>query len=193
MGLLHAPADRSARSPGTLPRHRAGLFAVLAIAAETDTSATYVQAVQVLRTFEMLMVAPALAVFLARLREPPEPCIDPLTPEPGREVSPNICLPTERPQRPELKIRPTEGQTDRSFGADAVQKVRLSRTRRRMVRAADASVSSRSPYRIGEEVPPRGDGARKLHQKSTRNETITRLTTELAHNGRARWGARSRA
>ena len=46
---------------------------MLAIAAETDTNATFVLAVQVLRIFVMLLIAPGLAVLLSRLRDRPDP------------------------------------------------------------------------------------------------------------------------
>lgn len=70
MGLFLASATGQSSLAGYLATSPGGLFAVLSIAVETDTSATFVLAVQVLRIFVMLLVAPALAVFLARLREP---------------------------------------------------------------------------------------------------------------------------
>jgi membrane AbrB-like protein len=72
MGLFLASATGQSPLAGYLATSPGGLFAVLAIAAETGTSATFVLAVQVLRIFVMLLVAPALAVFLSRLREPPD-------------------------------------------------------------------------------------------------------------------------
>ena len=72
MGLLLASAAGQSPLAGYLATSPGGLFAVLAIAAETDTSATFVLAVQVLRIFVMLLIAPALAVSLARLRKPPQ-------------------------------------------------------------------------------------------------------------------------
>jgi membrane AbrB-like protein len=73
MGLFLASATGQSPLAGYLATSPGGLFAVLAIAAETGTSATFVLAVQVLRIFVMLLVAPGLAVFLSRLREPPGP------------------------------------------------------------------------------------------------------------------------
>ena len=70
------PGVRNRPEPaGRLPGHQSpgGLFAVLSIAAETGASATFVLAVQVLRIFVMLLVAPGLAVFLSRLRDRPHP------------------------------------------------------------------------------------------------------------------------
>jgi hypothetical protein len=72
MGLFLASATGQSPLAGYLATSPGGLFAVLAIAAETGTSATFVLAVQVLRIFVMLLVAPGLAVFVSRLREPPE-------------------------------------------------------------------------------------------------------------------------
>jgi uncharacterized membrane protein AbrB (regulator of aidB expression) len=72
MGLFLASATGQSPLAGYLATSPGGLFAVLAIAAETGTSATFVLAVQVLRIFVMLLVAPGLAVFLSRLREPPD-------------------------------------------------------------------------------------------------------------------------
>lgn len=71
MGVFLASATGQSSLAGYLATSPGGMF-VLAIAAETDTSATFVLALQVLRIFVMLLVAPGLAVFLARLREPPE-------------------------------------------------------------------------------------------------------------------------
>jgi len=73
MGLLLASATGQSALAGYLATSPGGLFAVLSIAVETDTSATFVLAVQVLRIFVMLLVAPGLAVLLSRLREQPEP------------------------------------------------------------------------------------------------------------------------
>ncbi len=73
MGVFLASATGQSPLAGYLATSPGGLFAVLAIAAETGTSATFVLAVQVLRIFVMLLVAPGLAVFLSRLREPPGP------------------------------------------------------------------------------------------------------------------------
>jgi uncharacterized membrane protein AbrB (regulator of aidB expression) len=72
MGLFLASATGESPLAGYLATSPGGLFAVLAIAADTGTSATFVLAVQVLRIFVMLLVAPGLAVYLARLRESPE-------------------------------------------------------------------------------------------------------------------------
>ena len=71
MGVLLASATGQSQLAGYLATSPGGLFAVLAIAAETDTSATFVLAVQVLRIFVMLLVAPGLAVLLSRVRERP--------------------------------------------------------------------------------------------------------------------------
>jgi membrane AbrB-like protein len=71
MGLWLASATGQSPLAGYLATSPGGLFAVLAIAAESGTSATFVLAVQVLRIFVMLLVAPGLAVYLARLRQPP--------------------------------------------------------------------------------------------------------------------------
>jgi uncharacterized membrane protein AbrB (regulator of aidB expression) len=73
MGLLLASATGQSALAGYLATSPGGLFAVLSIAVETDTSATFVLAVQVLRIFVMLLAAPGLAVLLSRLREQPEP------------------------------------------------------------------------------------------------------------------------
>ena len=64
-------ASATGQSPlaGYLATSPGGLFAVLSIAAETGAGTTFVLAVQVLRIFVMLLVAPGLAVFLARLRD----------------------------------------------------------------------------------------------------------------------------
>jgi hypothetical protein len=72
MGLLLASATGQTPLAGYLATSPGGLFAVLAIAAETGSSATFVLAVQVLRIFVMLLIAPALAVFLARIRDRPQ-------------------------------------------------------------------------------------------------------------------------
>ena len=62
MGVLLASATGQSQLAGYLATSPGGLFAVLAIAAETDTSATFVLAVQVLRIFVMLLVAPGDSV-----------------------------------------------------------------------------------------------------------------------------------
>ncbi|MET0863233.1 MAG: AbrB family transcriptional regulator [Nakamurella sp.] len=71
MGVLLASATGQSQLAGYLATSPGGLFAVLSIAAETGAGATFVLAVQVLRIFVMLLVAPGLAVFLARLRDGP--------------------------------------------------------------------------------------------------------------------------
>ena len=73
MGVFLASATGQSGLAGYLATSPGGLFAVLAIAAETDTNATFVLAVQVLRIFVMLLIAPGLAVLLSRLRDRPEP------------------------------------------------------------------------------------------------------------------------
>ncbi|MEP6560140.1 MAG: AbrB family transcriptional regulator [Nakamurella sp.] len=72
MGVFLASATGQSPLAGYLATSPGGLFAVLSIAAETGSGATFVLAVQVLRIFVMLLVAPGLAVFLARLRKPPD-------------------------------------------------------------------------------------------------------------------------
>jgi membrane AbrB-like protein len=69
MGVFLASATGQSPLAGYLATSPGGLFAVLSIAAETGAGTTFVLAVQVLRIFVMLLVAPGLAVFLARLRE----------------------------------------------------------------------------------------------------------------------------
>lgn len=73
MGLFLASATHQSPLAGYLATSPGGLFAVLSIAVETNTSSTFVLAVQVLRIFVMLLIAPALAVFLSRLKKPPDP------------------------------------------------------------------------------------------------------------------------
>lgn len=73
MGIFLAAATGQSGLAGYLATSPGGLFAVLAIAAETDTNATFVLAVQVLRIFVMLLIAPGLAVLLSRLRDRPAP------------------------------------------------------------------------------------------------------------------------
>ena len=73
MGVLLAAATGQSGLAGYLATSPGGLFAVLAIAAETDTNATFVLAVQVLRIFVMLLIAPGFAVLLSRLRDRGEP------------------------------------------------------------------------------------------------------------------------
>lgn len=72
MGVFLATATGESPLAGYLATSPGGLVAVLSIAVETDTHPTFVLAVQVLRIFVMLLVAPCLAVFLSRLRKPPE-------------------------------------------------------------------------------------------------------------------------
>jgi len=69
MGVFLAAATGQSPLAGYLATSPGGLFAVLSIAAETGAGTTFVLAVQVLRIFVMLLVAPGLAVFLARLRD----------------------------------------------------------------------------------------------------------------------------
>jgi membrane AbrB-like protein len=69
MGVFLASATGQSPLAGYLATSPGGLFAVLSIAAETGAGTTFVLAVQVLRIFVMLLVAPGLAVFLARLRD----------------------------------------------------------------------------------------------------------------------------
>ena len=76
MGAFLASATGQSGLAGYLATTPGGLFAVLAIAAETDTNATFVLAVQVLRIFVMLLIAPGLAVLLSRLRDRPDPPAD---------------------------------------------------------------------------------------------------------------------
>jgi len=70
MGLFLASITGQSPLAGYLATSPGGLFAVLAIAADTGSSATFVLAVQVLRIFVMLLVAPGLAVMLSRWQEP---------------------------------------------------------------------------------------------------------------------------
>jgi len=72
MGVFLASVTGQSQLAGYLATSPGGLFAVLAIAADTGSSATFVLAVQVLRIFVMLLVAPGLAVVLSRWREPPD-------------------------------------------------------------------------------------------------------------------------
>jgi uncharacterized protein len=72
MGVFLASVTGQSPLAGYLATSPGGLFAVLAIAADTGSSATFVLAVQVLRIFVMLLVAPGLAVLLSKWREPPE-------------------------------------------------------------------------------------------------------------------------
>ena len=72
MGLFLASVTDQSPLAGYLATSPGGLFAVLAIAADTGTSATFVLAVQVLRIFVMLLVAPGLAVLLSKWRDPPD-------------------------------------------------------------------------------------------------------------------------
>jgi membrane AbrB-like protein len=69
MGVFLASATGQSPLAGYLATSPGGLFAVLSIAAETGAGTTFVLAVQVLRIFVMLLVAPGLAVFLAKLRD----------------------------------------------------------------------------------------------------------------------------
>jgi len=69
MGVFLAAATGQSPLAGYLATSPGGLFAVLSIAAETGAGTTFVLAVQVLRIFVMLLVAPGLAVFLAKLRD----------------------------------------------------------------------------------------------------------------------------
>jgi len=70
MGVFLASVTGQSQLAGYLATSPGGLFAVLAIAADTGSSATFVLAVQVLRIFVMLLVAPGLAVVLSKWREP---------------------------------------------------------------------------------------------------------------------------
>jgi len=72
MGLFLASVTGQSPLAGYLATSPGGLFAVLAIAADTGSSATFVLAVQVLRIFVMLLVAPGLAVLLSKWRDPPD-------------------------------------------------------------------------------------------------------------------------
>ena len=72
MGVFLASVTGQSPLAGYLATSPGGLFAVLAIAADTGSSTTFVLAVQVLRIFVMLLVAPGLAVLLSKWRDPPD-------------------------------------------------------------------------------------------------------------------------
>ncbi|MBI5104135.1 MAG: AbrB family transcriptional regulator [Solirubrobacterales bacterium] len=70
LGLLLAPLAGVSTLDAYLATTPGGLYAVLATAVGSGANTTFVLSVQVLRLFVMLLAAPVLARWLARLREP---------------------------------------------------------------------------------------------------------------------------
>ena len=68
LGLLLSEVTGVDRLTAYLATTPGGLFAVLATAADSGSDVTYVLAVQVIRVFAMLLVAPLLARWFSRGR-----------------------------------------------------------------------------------------------------------------------------